>query len=109
VSAHFTFSLNSGGHKVSLKATFVGTIASFGPVGGKTLVHITPTGGSLVLTEKLPGHPASKATAIPNGSDVLLALNTGTNTFFSMAATDIFKPGSPGGLSNQPVVIAIAL
>jgi len=110
VSARFSFSVTSGGNKVSLKGSLVGTIAAFGPIpGGKTLVTITPTGGSMVYSEKVPGHPLFKATAIPNGSPILLELTTATNAFERIGATDVFRPTAPGGLAGQPLVILIGL
>jgi hypothetical protein len=109
VSAKFSFSITSGGNKISLKGSFVGTVASFGPAGPKTLVNITPSGGSMTLTVKQAGNPALKAIAIPNGTPILLALTTASNTFFSMGTIDVFKPGSPAGLSGVAIEVAIGL
>jgi len=106
VTAHFAFSINSGGNKLSLKASFAGTVASFGAVPGGTLIALTPTGGSIVVTSKHAGSPTVKLTAIPNGSPVFVTVN-GANSFLGLGATDVFKAGTPGGLAGLPIAIVI--
>jgi len=106
-TAHFTFASKVfDGKQTLIKGTYVGTVSQIQPVGGGTVLNITPTGGSITMTVKTAGSRPEKATAIPSDATIDLTLNS-DNTFSTLGTTDVFKPGSPAGLSGETIRILI--
>lgn len=106
LSAHFSFSKISNGNKVSITGSFKGSIVALTPQGGGvTLLTLASNGGSIKLSEKI-GAVSIKATAVPNGSPILVTVSS-SNSFLHLGETDIFQPGSPAGLGGQLITIVI--
>lgn len=106
MTAHFSFSASGPSSSVSLKGSFSGTVALITPGGGSTLFVLTPTGGSIKLTEKTPAGTI-KATAVPDGSPILVTLSNSTGALTAFGETDIFQAGSPAGLGGKLITIII--
>jgi hypothetical protein len=102
VTAHASASEIVSGNKVTLRATFVGTIQLIEAAGAKVI--ITPTGGSIVDSIKGPSTHFT-ATAVPDGTDTLIFLNGGN--FQSFGATDKFTANAPVGFANKTVQVVV--
>jgi hypothetical protein len=107
MTAHFNSTLNLNGLKISLKATYIGTVNLITPQGQSTVLALTPTGGKLVLSEKGAGVPHVTATAISNGSTMHLTQQQGL--FEQLTATYLFGPNEPLGFANQPISFKFTL
>jgi hypothetical protein len=105
ISAHFTFSTTVDGIKATLKGSFVGTVFGSNPISTGTQIGITPTGGSVTLTEKALG---LKAKAVPNGTLIELTLDANTK-YSTMGETDVFVAGSPLGLGGLTIKVGTAI
>lgn len=109
VTTSFSFSRSNAGSTQTIKGTFQGTITNIqtGALDSKITLH--PTGGSLVFTDKQPGHKTITAKAIPLiAADITVRqMNTGSFEYFQ--ATDVFLPTAPAPYANHPVSLTIEL
>jgi hypothetical protein len=100
VTAHASASVVVAGNKFTLKATFVGTIHLVEVIGNSSEIAATPTGGSIAYSMKGPSGNF-KATALPDGFDLIVDLNGGNFTSFN--TIDAFPANAPPGFANQTI------
>jgi hypothetical protein len=108
VTAHASANFTLGGSHFHLKLTVLGTVHTVSTVGGSTLIHIHPTGGSFLFKQSGPSGHVS-ATAFPNGNEPLIVVNNPSLAFDALEVTDTFPSTAAGGLANQPIKFTLSL
>jgi len=102
LTAHVNYALKNPGEKVTVKGTLKGIISNIQTASGTSTVTLSPNGGRLTFSARNPGVHA-KGIAFPSNK-ILEATFLG-ETFFSIAATDIFAASAPPQLAGKTLSI----
>jgi hypothetical protein len=107
VTAHVLVTETSNGITSSFKGTFQGSISKITTNVGNNFITVTPTGGSIVYTQREPGTKTFIAKAFPTATPMQLVLVSSTGEFATLKVTELFPSTAPGLFANQTITMNI--